>query len=148
MSTSTSNLYQLIWQTRRLFQRLRVSGDALLEGTGINASQRAVLEFLDGGVALTVPGIAEERSVSRQHVQKVVNDLLELGLVEMVKNPAHKRSQLVQATASGKKLFKSVRKKESAFIADMEKSFSPQDLARACRVLKLVDESLALRSSK
>ena len=78
----TSTLYQLTWQIRRLFQRLRTTSDELLDGTGINASQRAVLEFLHQQQPQTVPQIAQGKSVSRQHIQTVANDLLIHELIE------------------------------------------------------------------
>ena len=108
-SSRAKTLYQLIWQTRRLFQRLRATSDELLDATGINSSQRAVLEFLHGQPPQTVPAIARERTVSRQHIQTVVNDLLELGLVEAIDNPSHKRSPLIRTTAAGEALFASIR---------------------------------------
>ncbi len=64
----------------------------------LQASQRAVLEFLSQQQAQIVPQIAREISVSRQHIQTVVNDLLALGLIEAVENPTHKRSSLIQLT--------------------------------------------------
>ena len=142
-SSPPSTLYQLIWQTRRLFQRLRSTSDELLDGTGVNASHRAVLEFLHQQQPQTVPQIAREKSVSRQHIQTVVNDLLELGLIEAVENPAHKRSQHIQLTGTGKALFKSIRKKEAGLLKTMEKKFSQQDLIIAFSTLKSIDDYLA-----
>ena len=109
----TSTLYQLIWQTRRLFQRLRSTSDELLDGTGVNASQRAVLEFLHQQQPQTVPQIDLGKSVSRQHIQTVVNDLLIHELIETVENPTHKRSPLIQLTSTGTRLFNTIQKKES-----------------------------------
>jgi DNA-binding MarR family transcriptional regulator len=140
---ASSNMYQLIWQTRRLFQRLRATSEELLEGSGINASQRAVLEFLNVEEPQTVPQIARGKTVSRQHIQMVVNSLLELGLVEVLENPVHKRSQLVQATAAGKTLFSSVLNKEALVLKEMEKNFLQRDLTIACRVLESLDSYLA-----
>lgn len=139
---SKSTLYQLIWQTRRLFQKLRSTSDGLLEGTGINASQRAVLEFLLQQHPQTVPEIARDKSVSRQHIQTVVNDLLDLGLIKVVENPAHKRSSLIEISSKGKALFESVKKKEATFIKKLEKQFSQKDLTTALRTLKSLDEHL------
>ena len=78
MASNPEEMYQLVWWTRRLFQQLRVTSEELMEGTGINASQRAVLEFLYGHPAQTVSQMAREKNVSRQHIQTVVNNLLEI----------------------------------------------------------------------
>lgn len=135
-------LYQLIWQTRRLFQRLRSTSDELLEGSGINASQRAVLEFLHQKQPQTVPQMAREKSVTRQHIQVVVNDLLAFELVKVVENPAHKRSPLIQMKSAGKRLFKSIQKQEAALLKAMEGMFTNRDITTALRTLKAIDDYL------
>lgn len=138
----SSSLYQLIWQTRRLFQRLRSTSDELLVGCGINTSQRAVLEFLHQKQPQTVPQIAREKSVSRQHIQIVVNDLLTLELIESVENPAHKRSPLMQLTTHGRALFASILKKEATLLKNMEEKFSQKELTTAINTLKFIDDYL------
>ena len=100
----SSPLYQVIWRTRRLFQRLRATGEELHEDSGITPSQRAVLEFLSQHQPQTVPQMARENSVTRQHIQIIVNKLLEDGLVECISNPAHNRSSLIQMTSSGRQI--------------------------------------------
>ena len=138
-----TTLYQVIWQIRRLFQRLRATSDELLAATGINPSQRAVLEFLSRKQPETVPAIARERMVSRQHIQTVMNDPLELGLVESVDNPAHKRSPLYRTTEAGAAMFDSIRSDESAVLTEVAKRFSQQDLRTTLATLEAIDARLA-----
>ena len=142
-SSIPSELYQVIWQTRRLFQRLRATSEELLDGSGINTSQRAVLEFLHKQEPQTVPQIAREKSVSRQHIQSVVNELLTMGLIAAIDNPAHKRSSLIQMTTTGRALFAAILEKESALLALMAREFSRQDLATTLSTLKSLDAYLA-----
>ena len=66
------------------------------------ASQRAVLRNLSQHGPMTVPQIAALRPVTRQYMQAVVNDLRRDGLVELIANPAHKRSKLVQLNTRGR----------------------------------------------
>ena len=140
---SPSALYQLIWQTRRLFQRLRTASDEMLEGTGINSSQRAILEFLHSGDPKTVSQVAREKSVSRQHIQKLANSLVDLELVKCVENPGHKRSPLLKLTHKGSQLFQSIRKEESAFIQKMEKQFAAKDITKTLNTLIAFNDYLA-----
>ena len=142
-SSRAATLYQLIWQTRRLFQRLRATSDELLDATGINSSQRAVLEFLSGQPPQTVPAVAREKTVSRQHIQTVVNDLLDLGLVEAIDNPSHKRSPMIRTTAAGEALFDAIRSNERELLAALAKHFSSQDLRVALATLESLDGLLA-----
>jgi DNA-binding MarR family transcriptional regulator len=141
--TSPSTLYQLIWQTRRLFQRLRATSEELLVGRGINTGQRAMLEFLHQKQPQTVPQIAREKSVSRQHVQTVANGLLVLKLIESVENPDHKRSPLLKLATKGTILFESIQKDEAVFIKLMEKNFSQKELTTTLNTLKSFDDYLA-----
>lgn len=137
-----SALYQVIWQTRRLFQRLATTGDNLHADLGLNASQRALLEFLEGREPQTVPDIARERGVSRQHVQVLVNQLLGLGLVQALENPAHRRSVLVERTEKGRKVFKSARKREAMGLTEMAARFDPGDLETTARTLAALERYL------
>ena len=138
-----SELYQLIWQTRRLFQRLRACSDEMLEGKGINSSQRAILEFLHSSDPKTVSQVAREKSVSRQHVQTLTNSLIDLKLVKCVENPGHKRSPLLKLTRKGSQLFQSIRQEEAAFIQKMEKQFSANDITKTVQTMIAFDDYLA-----
>ncbi|MCP4982426.1 MAG: MarR family transcriptional regulator [Gammaproteobacteria bacterium] len=139
----SSNLYQVIWQVRRLFQRLRSLSENLLSGTGINTSQRALLEFLHQHQPQTVPQIAREKSVSRQHIQSVANELLSLDLISLSRNPDHKRSRHLRLTTKGKSLYKSIRKKETELVQQMETIFWQEDLETTSATLRSIDAYLA-----
>ena len=114
---------QLIWQIRRLFQKLTSESNEFLTIYGITASQRAVLEFLDHKDPETLANMARAHDVSRQHIQQIVNDLLEKQLVTTIENPAHKRSFLVQRTDKGNQLFADIKKTENALFAGIVKNF-------------------------
>ena len=133
---------QLIWQVRRLFQRLTSESNEFLEGYGINASQRAVLEFLDHNQPETLANMARAHDVSRQHMQQIVNDLLEKGLVQAVDNPNHKRSFLVQRTESGDALFRQIKRVETTLFKAMMKEFDSDAIATCVDTLKRFHEYL------
>ena len=139
---TVSTLYPFIWKIRRVFQQLRNASDTLLEDIGINASQRALLEVLDEEEGISVPQIAKRLSVSRQHIQTLVNELLEKGLAETAENPAHKRSPLVFSTASGKKLFASIKESEAKMLKVLAPNFSNTDLAISMKTLETLGELL------
>ena len=52
----------------------------------------------------TVPAMAERLGLTRQSVQRVVNELESKGLVSFVDNPRHRRSPLVAMTEEGNRL--------------------------------------------
>lgn len=111
-----SESYQVIWLIRRLFRALAQKSNESLTGFGISAADRAVLEFLYPEKMLSVPEIAEQYKVARQHVQVTVNSLLEKGLVVTAENPRHKRSLLTMLNTKGRKLFSEVLKKDEETI--------------------------------
>lgn len=111
-----SEPYQVVWLIRRLFRALAQKSNENLEGLGISAADRAVMEFLYPAKTLAVPEIAEQYKVARQHVQVTVNSLLEKGLVTTRENPRHKRSPLIMLSAKGRRLFAMVLRKDEETI--------------------------------
>ena len=114
--TVKSEPYQVIWLIRRLFRALGQKSNENLEEFGISVADRAVMEFLYPDKMLSVPEIAEQYKVSRQHIQVTVNTLLDAGLVVTKENPRHKRSPLVMLNARGRRLFGEILKKDEEVI--------------------------------
>ncbi len=121
-----SDEYQIIWLIRRLFRSLAHRSDEILRDLSISAADRAVLEFLLPDRKLSVPAIAAQYKVSRQHVQVTVNRLVEAGLLSTSTNPSHKRSPLLGLTAKGKKLFRTITTRDMAAISALF-SHVPED---------------------
>lgn len=109
------SLTGLIDEVRLLHNRFTELLDELHNEFGLTPSQRAVLEHLvQGGV--TVPSLARDRGVTRQHIQTIVNDLINQGLAEPRDNPAHKRSPLIVLTTEGDRAIKAALDREQQFM--------------------------------
>jgi len=128
-------VYAVIWWTRRLFQRLGTEFQPLPGDAAPSGAQRAVLEFLDRGGTQTVPEIARQRSVTRQHIQVSVNALLTAGWVEDRPNPAHRRSPLIAITASGRERLRAAQVIEAQIAAAIGEHFDSAELVATARVL-------------
>jgi len=128
-------LVALIDAVRLAFNQMRASADAAHADLGITAAMRAVLERLARGGPQTVPDMARARNVSRQHIQKIVDGLGEAGLIDLKANPAHKRSPLIVLSADGRKLFRTIEKREVAILADIGGGLEGHDLAVATATL-------------
>ncbi|NNE18685.1 MAG: MarR family transcriptional regulator, partial [Myxococcales bacterium] len=87
------------------------------------------------GGAATVPQIARERGASRQHVQQLVDALLERDLVERRRNPNHKRSSLIALTDRGRALVENVRAEERDAIDRIQAGVSDHAIEEAAFVL-------------
>lgn len=85
---------------------LIAAGDALVAPLGLTSARWQVLGAIaeaEGG--LPTAGIARNMGLTRQSVQRVVDDLAERGLVRFAANPHHKRAKLVQLTPAGATAF-------------------------------------------
>lgn len=111
-----------------LFHRLRAIGDSLHAEHGVTTPMRGVMQSLFDDGPQTVPRMAAARPVSRQHIQVQVDALAERGLVEVVPNPAHKKSSHITLTASGRTLFETMRKKEIEILASLAGELSSGEL--------------------
>ena len=94
-------LTSVVDEARLMLHRSVALVERLHEGTGISVSMRAVLEYLRSNGDHTVSSIARTRGVSRQHIQVIVNDLAEAGLVARLDNPHHRRAALISLTDLG-----------------------------------------------
>jgi len=134
------SFYALTRVVRRLFHKLGHGIGALHAGSEVSPGMRAVLESVIDGGPQTVPQMARVRPVTRQHIQGLVNALIEGGHAQYVDNPAHKRSRLVAATERGRAVFREMRRVEDAAFDRLKLAVAADELEAATRVLKtLID---------
>ena len=128
--------YEVTWLVRRLFRAMAGSADHYLRSLGISATDRAVMEFLYPDERLSVPEIADRYSVSRQHVQVTVNQLLESELLQSGVNPRHKRSPLISLTEMGQGLFSQIQKKDAEILQQVFAEVPDEDVQVTRATLK------------
>ena len=134
----------LINENGLLFNRLKLVAEQIHQQGEMSGARRAILRMLDEVGAQTVPQIGRARSVSRQHVQALVNQLTGEGYVEFVENPAHKRSPFVQLTARGKQFVQAMNRREHKLHEKLRIDIPDQEMLAAARtlcVLRAVFES-------
>lgn len=131
--------YRLTYEVRTLFHRMVEAVDAMHEDTGVTTAMRAVMECLAGKKQKSVPQIARERSVSRQHIQTLANALLDRDLIRTKTNPDHKRSQLIYLTEEGEKLFRTMRLKERKALETVGGLASRRDLQKTLDTLQTLN---------
>ncbi len=113
-----------------------------IHGPGVSAAGRGILESLDRHGPNTVPQLARMRPVSRQHIQSHVNALAAEGLVELVANPMHKRSQLVSLTETGTATIRAMKRHEARLLRQIEIGVGEEELNTTADVLRTVRRSL------
>jgi len=128
----------LINETVLLFHRLRIVADQVHHHGEMTGPLRGLLRSLDKLGEQTVPQMARARSVSRQHVQALINRLVEEGLVELIANPAHKRSPLARLTADGKKTVNAMNREEAKLLSKADLGVTDKDLREVVETLRTV----------
>jgi DNA-binding MarR family transcriptional regulator len=121
---------------------VRLAG-ALHGALKVSAPMRAVLEFLQAQGPTPVPRIARSRGVSRQHIQTIVNELLDEGLVELRDNPAHRRSCLVALTTVGDATIAGIRDTERTVLGDAFADLDTAHVRAATQTLRAVRRRIA-----
>lgn len=138
-------LRQAVLAVRRLFHVLAGAAERAHAELGITASQRAVLDILGERGPRTVPQVAREQGVSRQHIQVIANGLLEAGLLECLDNPDHLRSPLLRLSAAGLKATEAARRREARQLADLAKRIPGPDLKVTLKTLNAMESGLNRR---
>ncbi|MFI6900691.1 MarR family winged helix-turn-helix transcriptional regulator [Nonomuraea sp. NPDC050394] len=118
-------LYRRAWR--------QVEQDAPVEG--LTVGLRAVLSMLRRNGPATVPQLGRTLALSRQFVQRTINDGAALGLVESVPNPAHKKSSLIRLTGRGAAAVDALVGRERAVLREVGRDLTDDDVEACVRVL-------------
>jgi DNA-binding MarR family transcriptional regulator len=127
---------EVILSTFRTNGALLAAGDVLAAEFGLTSARWQVL----GAIALpeqplTVPQIARRMGLARQSVHSTVSRLLADGLVELIANADHRRSQLVRLTDRGRATVQAIDDKQAAWVNQLVAGLSGRDLETTERVL-------------
>jgi DNA-binding MarR family transcriptional regulator len=135
-------LMGLIEETVAVHLQLQIMMEELHGHSELSRACRGVLRDLSRLGPRTVPQLARGRPVSRQNVQMLVNRLIAEDLAELVRNPEHKRSQLVRLTSRGKVLLDEMEKRETTLLSNLDLDLSLDKLRVTVSVLHRFRETL------
>ena len=126
---------ELILEVFRLNGRLLMSGDRLVAPLGLTSARWQVL----GAIALAeqpqpVAWLARSMGLNRQGVQRLVNEMIEDGLVETRPNPHHRRAHHVVLTKRGRDAYEAAARLQAPWVTDLVKGLSRDEIATALRV--------------
>ncbi|WP_081237110.1 MarR family winged helix-turn-helix transcriptional regulator [Streptomyces viridosporus] len=127
-----TEVYDLVGPVYRRAQRLVEQG---LAPDGLSVGVRAVLALLHRNGPMTVPQMGRAQAISRQFVQRMVNDAAARGLVESVPNPAHRRSSLIRLTDAGRATVTAVLDREHLLLREVGGALTDADVTTCLRVL-------------
>lgn len=127
-----ADVYELAGASRRDSERLA-------RRVGQTAARWHVLSVVSDE-PLTVPAIARRLGLTRQGVQRVVNELADARLARLEPNPDHVRSPLVSLSAEGHRVLVDLfdRSDESRYALLDRAGVTAEELAEARRVVRTV----------
>ena len=133
----------LILEVFRLNGRLLATGDRLTGDIGLTSARWQVI----GAIALAetpqpVANLARNMGLTRQAVQRTVNDLDTRGLVTFATNPHHQRAKLVVLTRKGLAAYTAAATRQAPWADRLAEDHHEKDLASATRVLRALTTKL------
>ena len=127
----------VIREALRLNGPLAASADALVADLGITGARYQVLAAL---TALPAPEpvarLARLLGLSRQNVQRIVNELLIDRLVRLDDNPHHRRAKLVVPTPRGRRICEEAEKRHGPWANLLVTGLTQDQIAAALHVLR------------
>ena len=142
----------LVIEVFRLNGDLLAAGDTLVGDLGLTSARWQVLGAIAlSPVPLPVAHIARNMGLTRQAVQRVVDDMRADGLVCLEPNPHHRRAMLVVMTAAGNTAYRAASARQERW-ADALASGLPAEAFEAASELlremqRRLDEPRALTST-
>ncbi|MDQ0505518.1 MarR family winged helix-turn-helix transcriptional regulator [Xanthobacter agilis] len=128
----------------RLNGALIAAGDALVAPLGLTSARWQVLGAIaEAGGGLPTAGIARNMGLTRQSVQRVVDDLSAMDFVRFAPNPHHKRAKLVQLTPEGAMAFAAASACWAPVADALAAAISSPALEATAGVLRRLAETLA-----
>ncbi len=138
-------LTELVLEVFRVNGLLLAAGNRLGEPFQLTSARWQVMGAIHlSGRTLTVAQIARRMGLTRQAVQRIVNDLRELDMVELVNNPDHKRAHLVALTELGQQSYGAIDQAQIDWINDLASGLEKQQIVEATKLLKGLSLQLEL----
>lgn len=131
-------LETLLIETLEMFFTLRAAGKQIGVVTQSGGGYWGMLRLLKLHGPRTVPQLARLRSVTRQRMQVLANELIKDGVIELIENPDHQRSKLVQLTAKGETVFEELSTRISNELIPLIAGVDVTEVETAIQVLQRI----------
>lgn len=134
----TRPIDELMFEIFRVNDRLLAVGDTTVKAVGLTSARWLVL----GAIALSnaplpVAQIARNMGLSRQAVQRSINEMAALGLVLTQENPDRRRSKVVELTEDGRASYEAALELwRSEWTGAMEEILTEDEILTTMRLLR------------
>jgi DNA-binding MarR family transcriptional regulator len=127
----------LVLEVFRLNGALVMAGNRLCQGTDLTSARWQVLGAISlAQRPLTVAQIGRAMGLTRQSVQRIVDDLEAAGMVQRLAHPEHRRARLIQLTPLGETLYAEISRRQVPWANNTSEGLPQSELATALRVLQ------------
>lgn len=138
---------ELIFETFRLNGELLAAGDRLVADLSLTSARWQVLGAVGmSPVPLTVAQIARNMGLSRQAVQRIVNELALFGVLGFSTNPRHQRAKLVIITAKGQAIFVASMQRQGPWAKALSQGLDATQIDTALGVLRTLRTRLQMQN--
>lgn len=144
MKARSESLEGLIWELRRVFRELTVAADRELQVLGIQAGDRAFLEFLARETKpISLSDLARKYSVSRQYIHQTLRRLPNPEWADKVPDSADGRTVLLCLSRKGRAQWHKIRDIDRAFLSKLAGRLSQERLTVAIDLLRQLRRELS-----
>ncbi len=118
-------------------------GNELFHPIAMTHARSQVIGAIDiAGVPLTAAQIARNMGLTRQSVQRIINILVDDGLLVLEDNPHHKRASLVRITPAGEVKVAQIREVLRQWSEEVAVNFDDAALRQGLRLLQSLSDYL------
>ena len=133
---------ELMLEVAQFFFRIRAVGQKTGLITSWGGGALGFMRSLALLGPLTVPQIAQMRRTSRQRMQRLADELVTEGLVELIDNPKHRRSKLVRLTPKGDTRYRELKARFLAIASTLGAGLSEGDVRRTREIVRRLSDEV------
>ena len=132
-------LTQLILEIFQINGELLAAGNKITKPFGLTSARWQVMGAIDlAERPLTVAQIARRMGLTRQAVQRIVNDLKQLNMIEMLDNRDHKRAPLIAITTAGETVMEKINQAQISWVNQLSSGLNDRTIHQAHNLLEKV----------
>jgi DNA-binding MarR family transcriptional regulator len=137
-------LTDLVIEVFRLNGELLAAGDALVGDLNLTSARWQVLGAIAlSPVALPVAHLARNMGLTRQAVQRLVDDMRGEGFLRLEPNPHHRRAMLVSMTEQGEAAYRAAIARQEPWADALAGALSAEDIEAGAQLLRMLRGRLA-----
>ncbi len=135
--SSLDTLFHLVHAVKRRLQQQAEQLDL-----GIAPMHIRVIKIIDRKGPCTAVDIASFLGRDKAQVTRLLNTLIEKGLITREPNPDDKRSHYLRTTEEGDSIVEEIRKIDEETLQQMTRNLKPEELAEFRRMSRVMAENL------